>query len=115
MKDLQPSQCSRLLRILADPQRLRIIQCLSEGAKNVSELANLLDKHVVKVSHHLAVLRKVGLVQRDRQGRFVIYRLNPEVYTRGGGKSPLEYLDLGCCRLETASGHDKGTASQTRA
>src|SRR5262245_36092358 len=62
MKDLKPKQCARILRVLAEPERLRIIQCLSGGPKNVSEIAQLLGRHVVKVSHHLSVLRQAGLV-----------------------------------------------------
>ncbi len=100
MKDLQPKRCARLLRILAEPERLRIIQCLSDGPKNVSEIAELLDRHVVKVSHHLSVLRQAGLVEDERQGRFVVYRLHPDVYRPACNTETKEHLDLGCCRLE---------------
>ena len=99
MKDLEPKRCARILRVLADPERLRIIQCLSAGPRNVSELAALLGRAVVKVSHHLSVLRQAGLVEDERQGRYVVYRLHPDVY-RPAGANGDEHLDLGCCRLE---------------
>jgi ArsR family transcriptional regulator, nickel/cobalt-responsive transcriptional repressor len=95
-ESLQPDRCARVLRALADPERLRIINCLRDGDRNVSELAALLDAEVVNVSHHLGVLRHAGLVQDEKQGRFVIYRLHPDVFSGPSAK----HLDLGCCRLE---------------
>jgi DNA-binding transcriptional ArsR family regulator len=100
MKDLQPKRCSRLLRALADPERLRIIQRLRQGPKSVGELAGLLSSHLVKVSHHLGVLRQAGLVDDARRGRFVIYQLHPDVYQPGGEGEASDYINLGCCRLE---------------
>jgi DNA-binding transcriptional ArsR family regulator len=92
---LQPEQCARKLAALADPERLRIIHCLRAGPRNVGELAALLDAKVVNISHHLGVLRHAGLVLDEKQGRFVLYRLHPDVCRTGN-----EHLDLGCCRLE---------------
>jgi DNA-binding transcriptional ArsR family regulator len=100
MKEFEAKRCSRLLRILADPERLRIIQCLSGGPKSVSDIAELLGKRVVKVSHHLSVLRHAGLVNDQRQGRFVIYELRPEFYQPAQEAETSDHLNLGCCRLE---------------
>jgi ArsR family transcriptional regulator len=86
------------LRALADPERLRIVRCLADGAKNVSEIASELTAPVVNVSHHLGVLRQAGLVLDEKQGRYVVYRLHPDVFRPEQGQS--EHLDLGCCRLE---------------
>jgi ArsR family transcriptional regulator, nickel/cobalt-responsive transcriptional repressor len=97
---LQPEECARLLKVLADPERLRIIRCLSEGPRSVGEVAAQLDAPLVNVSHHLGVLRQAGLVEDERQGRFVIYRLHPAVYQPGAAAGATEHLDLGCCRLE---------------
>ncbi len=97
---LQPDRCARALRALADPERLRIIHCLRGGARNVSELAALLEAEVVNVSHHLGVLRHAGLVLDEKQGRFVVYRLHPDVFPGPSGDENVEHLDLGCCRLE---------------
>jgi len=101
MKDaLQPDRCARMLRALADPERLRIITCLREGPRNVSELAGLLHAEVVNVSHHLGVLRHAGVVCDEKRGRFVVYRLHPDVFRPGDDAPAPEHLDLGCCRLE---------------
>jgi DNA-binding transcriptional ArsR family regulator len=97
---LQPDRCARALRALADPERLRIIHCLRGGERNVSELSALLGVELVNVSHHLGVLRHAGLVLDEKQGRFVVYRLHPDVFHGSGSDEIAEHLDLGCCRLE---------------
>jgi ArsR family transcriptional regulator len=96
-KQLQPRTCARFLKALGDPERLRIVERLQSGPKNVSELALLLRDDLAKVSHHLKVLRQVGLVQPRKQGKFVVYVLHPDIFRRGQGG---DCLDLGCCRLE---------------
>ena len=40
---------------------------------------------VVNVSHHLGVLRHAGVVLDEKQGRFVVYRLHPDVFHPTGG------------------------------
>jgi DNA-binding transcriptional ArsR family regulator len=97
---LEPERCARLLRAVAEPERLRIIDCLRAGPRSVGELASLLRSEVVNVSHHLGVLRQAGLVQDEKQGRFVIYRLNPEIYQHMTAASGGDCLDFGCCRIE---------------
>jgi DNA-binding transcriptional ArsR family regulator len=97
---LQPDRCARALRALADPERLRIVHRLRDGPRNVSELAHLLGEEVVNVSHHLGVLREAGLVRHEKQGRFVVYSLNPKVFHPCDAAADAEHLDLGCCRLE---------------
>jgi ArsR family transcriptional regulator len=89
-----------MLLALADPERLRIISCLRHGPRNVTELANLLQAKVVNVSHHLGVLRHAGVVLDEKQGRYVVYRLHPDVFHPDSGGPAAEHLDLGCCRLE---------------
>jgi DNA-binding transcriptional ArsR family regulator len=96
VEPLEPQRCARLLKALGDPERLRIVHALRGGPRNVSELAALLGKaEIVNVSHHLGVLRHAGLVLDEKQGRFVVYRLHPDVF-----RPDSEHLDLGCCRLE---------------
>jgi DNA-binding transcriptional ArsR family regulator len=101
MRDrLQSDRCARVLKALADPQRLRIVQCLQAGPKNVSELTALLGEGIANVSHHLGVLRQAGLVQDRKKGKYVVYSLHPAVcHPARGGQLP-GVLDLGCCRLD---------------
>lgn len=96
---LESDRCARMLRALGERERLRIVQCLREGPKNVGELAEELRAEVANVSHHLGVLRNAGLVQSEREGRFIVYRLHPTVFhPAADGKQ--EHLDFGCCRLD---------------
>lgn len=91
-------RCAARLKALADPDRLRIVNCLFAGPKNVSELASELGEELVKISHHLGVLRHANVVQTQKNGKFVVYRLDPEIARQAGGD--IKTLDLGCCRLE---------------
>lgn len=101
MRDrLQSDKCARFLKALADPERLRIVQCLQAGPKAVTEIALLLKNELANISHHLGVLRHAGLVHDEKDGKFVIYRLHPDVLQPGEpGETPAA-LNLGCCRLE---------------
>ncbi len=105
MRDrLRSRDCERYLKALADRERLKIVQCLQSGPKNVSELAGMLQQELANVSHHLGVLRNAGLVQDEKQGKFVVYSLHPDVFRPAADGCACDTLDLGCCRLEL-SGH----------
>ena len=60
---------------LSDLTRLRIVEYLLEGEKNVSELVALLGQPQSRVSNHLACLRWCGYVDSRRAGKFVYYRV----------------------------------------
>jgi ArsR family transcriptional regulator len=101
MRDrLESTKCARYLKALAEPERLKIIQCLQTGPKNVGQLANLLDEEVANVSHHLGVLRHAGLVLNRKEGKYVVYDLHPDIYVPQEEGPAGGVLDLGCCRLE---------------
>jgi DNA-binding transcriptional ArsR family regulator len=96
---LQPKRCAEKLSALAAPERLRIVRYLRDGPRNVTEIAEMLQAPLVNVSHHLHVLRHAGLVQSEKQGRFVLYSLCPDVFRPEEGK-PGDEIDLGCCQLK---------------
>jgi len=98
--DLEPDRCARLLKAMADPERLKIVQFLRAGPKNVGEIAAELGEEIVNVSHHLGVLRNAGIALDKRHGRFIVYRLHPDVFQTGPKTGKAEHLDFGCCRLE---------------
>jgi ArsR family transcriptional regulator len=58
-----------LLKVLADPSRLRIFNLLMEGVQCNCELGDRLQMAPNLISHHLSVLRRVGLVQAERDAR----------------------------------------------
>jgi ArsR family transcriptional regulator len=69
-----------VLRTLASPRRLEILHRLAAGPCEVGRLANQLGLSQPNVSQHLAILRTSGLVEADRDGREVRYRLaDPDV------------------------------------
>jgi DNA-binding transcriptional ArsR family regulator len=71
----------QLLRILADPTRLRLLGLLQGGPLNVTTLCQKLDLAQPTVSHHLGLLRSLKLVTNRREGKQVFYALNAETVT----------------------------------
>ena len=66
---------AEVLKTLANPRRLAILHRLAQGPCEVGRLAEDLDLTQPNVSQHLAVLRSAGIVEADRDGREVRYRL----------------------------------------
>jgi ArsR family transcriptional regulator len=64
-----------LLRALAAPVRLALVDVLSQGPRCVHELVDALDIAQPLVSQHLKTLRAAGLVRTQRRGREVVYSL----------------------------------------
>jgi len=95
---LSAKECAERLKALADQDRLRIVQFLRGGKKNVGEIAAELKEDIAKISHHLQILKREEIVETEKQGRFVVYRLHPEVFA--ATRSSADCLDLGCCKLE---------------
>ncbi len=76
---------AEILKTLASPRRLEIIHRLAEGPCEVGRLAEELGASQPNISQHLAVLRSVGLVEAEREGREVRYRLtDPDVVVACG-------------------------------
>ena len=97
---LQSDHCAEKLRALGDPWRIKIIDALRVCPLSVGELADHLESEVVTVSHHLGVLRHAGLVEREKQGRFVAYSIHEGVFQPTKSTRTTEHINLGCCRLE---------------
>ena len=66
---------ARILKALANETRLRIIDRLGKGECHVGELVRAIKVDQSTVSKHLALLRSVGVVDDERQGNTVLYRL----------------------------------------
>jgi DNA-binding transcriptional ArsR family regulator len=97
---LRPKHCANMLHALAAPERLRIACYLRDGSHNVTEIAAMLGTTLVNASHHITVLRRAGVIRGRKAGRFVYYSLTPAFFHRDDPDRPVEYFDLGCCRLE---------------
>ena len=66
---------ARILRAIAHPTRLFIVHELSETQKCVCELTEMVGSDISTVSKHLAVLRSAGIVQDEKRGSQVFYKL----------------------------------------
>jgi ArsR family transcriptional regulator len=75
----------QIYRCLCDTTRLRILNLLGCRPLCVCHLQEILDLPQTKVSQHLAYLRKHGMVECQRSGTWMVYRLPaqvPDVLTR---------------------------------
>ena len=77
-RQLGPDQARTLLKALADPIRLQVIEALGGGERCVCELTEELGLAQSKLSFHLKVLREAGLLADRQSGRWIYYRLQPE-------------------------------------
>lgn len=69
------SQASRLLKTMANEDRLLILCQLSQGEKNVGEIESTTSIVQPTLSQQLTKLREEGLVKTRKEGKFVIYSL----------------------------------------
>jgi len=74
---LAPDQAQQLLRTLAEPIRIRVVQALQHGERCVCDLTGDLDLAQSKLSFHLKVLKEAGLIRARQEGRWIYYRLEP--------------------------------------
>jgi DNA-binding transcriptional ArsR family regulator len=102
--DLSSEDCAVLLKVLAEKDRLRILQLLRQGPLTVSDIAEFLSLGIANVSHHLGVLRRAKLVQTERDGKSIYYELAPD--TLHSARGARQHLNLGCCRLEIPKSKD---------
>lgn len=75
---LQSDQARALLKALADPLRLQVIEALGGGERCVCDLTADLGLAQSKLSFHLKVLKQAGLLADRQEGRWIYYRLQPE-------------------------------------
>ena len=98
----------RVMRILSDPTRLRVLGLLRDGEMNVTTLCRRLHLPQPTVSHHLGLLRSAGLVGNRRAGKQVFYCLSQPavspVRENGGLNIALEsiQMSLPCLKEEAA-------------
>ncbi|OGR02080.1 MAG: ArsR family transcriptional regulator [Deltaproteobacteria bacterium RIFOXYA12_FULL_61_11] len=77
-KDAIYEQLGRVGKALASPRRLELLDLLCQGARTVEALANEAGQSLANTSQHLQVLRMARLVETEKHGLFVTYRLADE-------------------------------------
>ena len=95
----------KILRVVADPNRLRILLLLKAEELSVAELQEILVMGQSTISTHLSQLKKAGLVEDRRTGKNSLYRL-----TAGNGNDVLADLLARAEREIPESAHDQTTA-----
>jgi ArsR family transcriptional regulator, nickel/cobalt-responsive transcriptional repressor len=90
-------QVAETMQALATPSRLRILACLHEGSASVSEISAAVGMDGSAVSHQLRILRHLGLVSGEREGRRVNYSLHDHHVAQllEQAMSHVEHLRLG--------------------
>lgn len=66
---------AKVLKSLAHPTRLFLVDVLSHGEQNVRDLTEMVGVDISTVSKHLSILKRSGLVQHERRGLQVFYSL----------------------------------------
>ncbi|HEY4459866.1 MAG TPA: metalloregulator ArsR/SmtB family transcription factor [Pseudonocardiaceae bacterium] len=78
----QSVDLARVFKALGDPVRLRLLSLIAShagGEACVCDLTDAFDLTGPTISHHLKVLREAGIIDGERRGTWVYYRVQPTV------------------------------------
>ncbi|MGH7753153.1 MAG: ArsR/SmtB family transcription factor [Gemmatimonadales bacterium] len=80
MNTLQPGQFERIAKALADPRRFALLEAISSGAEcPQARLCSIFPVNKATISHHLKELAQAGLVEPEREGQYMHYRVSRDV------------------------------------
>jgi ArsR family transcriptional regulator len=96
------SSIVKTLRVLADPNRLRILLLLRADELSVAELQEILTMGQSTISTHLAQLKQAGLVEDRRTGKSSLYRLSTQAMEEAAALKGHDVLE----GQEALKGHD---------
>ncbi|MEU3402354.1 metalloregulator ArsR/SmtB family transcription factor [Streptomyces sp. NPDC006670] len=96
-----------LIRVLADPLRLQIVTLLAKETLCTTHLVEETGAKQTNLSNHMKVLREAGVVETEPCGRYIYYRLRPEVIEALAG----QFADLAQTARATAEGNLKRSCS----
>ncbi len=66
---------SKIFKALGHPSRLLMLNSLLEGEKCVCDLQEIVGDDISTISRHLSVLKEAGIIQSEKRGTFMFYRL----------------------------------------
>ena len=69
---------AKIFKALSDPNRLRIVKMLQAKHLCVCEITEVLGLATSTVSKHLSILRDVGFISEEKDGKWVNYKINPK-------------------------------------
>ncbi len=82
---------TKISKAFSDNNRLKILEFLSDGQRNVTEVAENLKVEENLASHHLRVLASLGFLKNQKNGRQVFYSINERRFislVKGISKNP---------------------------
>jgi rhodanese-related sulfurtransferase/DNA-binding transcriptional ArsR family regulator len=80
-KDKAYSMLATMVKAMANPHRLEVVDLLGQGEKSVEEIANETSMSIANTSQHLQVLKAANLVEIRREGNYIHYKLaHEEIY-----------------------------------
>ena len=85
LSESQAVELATVFKAIADPIRLRLLSLIAShkgGEACVCDLTDAFDVTGPTISHHLKVLRGSGLIDGERRGTWVYYRVCPDVLAR---------------------------------
>jgi ArsR family transcriptional regulator, arsenate/arsenite/antimonite-responsive transcriptional repressor len=88
MDEASATGLAQVFKALGDPVRLRLVSLIGAregGEVCVCDLTSAFDLSQPTISHHLRVLREAGLIDGERRGTWVYYRLVPSALERMAG------------------------------
>ncbi|MEU9234025.1 ArsR/SmtB family transcription factor [Streptomyces subrutilus] len=94
---------TELIRVLADPLRLQIVTLLAKETLCTTHLVEETGAKQTNLSNHMKVLREAGVVETEPCGRYIYYRLRPEVIEALAG----QFADLAQTARATAEANLK--------
>ncbi|MGA2537738.1 MAG: metalloregulator ArsR/SmtB family transcription factor [Terracidiphilus sp.] len=108
------SNLVKILRVVADPNRLRILLLLRGEELSVAELQEILTMGQSTISTHLSQLKQAGLVEDRRTGKNSLYRLSPadqsplhQILVRAAHELPEAPVDQAAMRRVVKKRQDK--------
>ncbi len=108
-------EITRLLGTLADPTRLRLLRLIYRQELCVCELMEAVQLPQYKVSRHLLELRRIGLAEATRSGRWMHYRISRAATRNPLAQELLKLLDVHLRDLPEAKRDDARLAKQLAA
>ena len=100
---------NQIFRALADPTRRKILQLLRERELAAGEIAEQFPFAWPTLSRHLAILREADLIQGDKRGNSILYRLNVSVLE----EALLGFMEA--FKVERQTGEDDSQITQINA
>lgn len=80
MTIIRLEKIAEFYKALGDETRLTIVNLLSEKEMCVCEIIDQLGLSQPAVSHHLKILKHAGILKDSKEGKWIYYSLNPEVF-----------------------------------